>query len=243
VTKPGVQEFENQQRRAAKTVGIAYLMALGPALFSEFYVRGLLVVPGDAAQTAANVLLHERLVRLGVISNLVDCAIDIILITALYIVLKPVQRQLALLALGWGLVETGVLIAATVNDFEVLSILSNAGYLRAFAPPQLQTMARLSISAHAATYGVGLFFAGLRSTAFCYLWLRSGLIPKVLAGWGIFASALMCISIALLMVMPELGRIISVAIYGSPIFIFELAMGLLLLVRPLQLPNTRFAVS
>lgn len=93
------------QRNAAAVAGWAYLAALVPAVFAEFYVRGRLVVAGDAAQTALNVVAHERLFRLGIASNLVVFAMDVVLITALYAVLRPVHARLALLALGWGLVR------------------------------------------------------------------------------------------------------------------------------------------
>ena len=100
---------DDTQRTAARVVGAAYLVALVPAVFAEFYVRGQLVVAGNAAQTALNIVAHERLFRLGIASNLAVFAIDVALISALYLVLNPINRGLALVALGWGLVETAVL--------------------------------------------------------------------------------------------------------------------------------------
>ena len=94
--------IDETQRKAARVVGAAYLCALVPAVFAEFYVRGQLVVSGNAAQTALNIVAHERLFRLGIASNLAVFAIDVALIAALYVVLKPVNSSLALLALGWG---------------------------------------------------------------------------------------------------------------------------------------------
>src|SRR5262245_48858653 len=96
--------IDESQCKAAKVVGWSYLCALVPAVFAEFYVRGRLVASDNAAQTALNIVAHERLFRLGIASNLVVFAIDIALITALYVVLRPVQRSLALLAAGWGLI-------------------------------------------------------------------------------------------------------------------------------------------
>jgi hypothetical protein len=218
ITKPS-------QRRAATVVGWAYLAALAPAVFAEFYVRGRLVVAGDAAQTALNVIAHERLFRLGIASNLVVFAIDVVLITALYAVLRPVHRRLALLALGWGLVETAILVVVTLSDFSVLGILSGAPYLDVFGARRLQALAALSIVAHGAAYNVGLVFAGLRSTTFCGLWLRSGFIPKALAVWGVLASLLMGASAFAFIVFPALEELVPVELYGSPIFFFELTMG------------------
>ena len=226
--------IDESQREAAKVVGFTYLFALAPAIFAEFYVRTQLIVFDNAAQTARNIVAHERLFRLGIASNLTVFAIDVVLITALYVVLKPINRRLALLAAGWGLIETTILVVTTLTDFDVLRILSGADYLRAFEADRLQALARLSISAHGSVYNVGLVFAGLRSTVFCYLWLRSGFIPKALAGWGVFASFLMGACAFAFIIYPELATVVSVGIYGGPIFVFELTMGCWLLFRGLQ---------
>ena len=226
--------IDESQRKAARVVGFVYLAALAPAIFAEFYVRGQLVVSGDAAQTALNIVAHERLFRLGIASNLAVFALDVALITSLYVVLEPVRRGLALLAAAWGLIETAIFVVVTLTDFDVLRILSGARYLSAFEPDRLQALARLAIGAHGAVYGVGLVFAGLRSTAFCYLWLRSRYVPRALAGWGVVASFLMGACAFSFVVFPELVRVVPVEVYGGPIFLFELTMGFWLLVKGLR---------
>lgn len=231
MTKLAINE---SQRKAANVVGFTYLFALLPAIFAEFYVRGRLVVFDNAAQTALNIVAHERLFRLGIASNLTVFAIDVALIAALYVVLNPINRNLALLAAGWGLIETAILVVVTLSDFDVLRILSGAAYLHAFEADRLQALARLSISAHYDAYNVGLVFAGLRSTAFCYLWLKSGFIPRAIAGWGLFASCLMGVFAFAFIIVPELAQVVTVAIYGSPIFLFELTMGFWLLLMGLR---------
>jgi len=226
--------IDESQRKAAKVVGFTYLCALVPAIFAEFYVRAHLVVFDNAAQTALNIEGHERLWRLGIASNLTVFAVDVALIAALYVVLKPVNRSLALLAAAWGLIETATLVVVTLNDFDVLRVLSGADYLQGFEVSQLQTLARLSIGAHHDTYNVGLVFAGLRSTAYCYLWFKSGFIPRVLAAWGVLASFLMGACAFSFIIVPELAKVVTVEIYGSPIFLFELTMGFWLLFKGLR---------
>src|SRR3954451_6775268 len=229
--------IDESQRKAATVVGAAYLFALAPAVFAEFYVRGHLVAFGDVAQTAQNIVAHERLFRLGIASNLTVFAADIVLIVALYLVLKPVSRSLALVAAAWGLIETATLVTVTLSDFEVLRILSGAGYLHAFEADRLHALAGLSLGAHGDAYNVGLVFAGLRSTAFCYLWYRSRFIPRALAGWGVFASFLMGVFAFSFIIFPELAKVVSVGIYGGPIFVFELTMGFWLLLKGLRHPT------
>jgi hypothetical protein len=231
--------IDESQRKAAKVVGAAYLFALAPAVFAEFYVGGHLIASDDVAQTAQNIVAHERLFRLGIASNLTVFAADVVLIVALYLVLKPVSRSLALVALAWGLIETATLVAVTLSDFEVLLILSGADYLNAFPADRLHALAGLSLGAHGDTYNVGLVFAGLRSTAFCYLWLRSHFIPRALAGWGVAASFLMGACAFAFIIAPELRNVIGVEMYGAPIFLFELTMGFWLLLAglaPSRLP-------
>jgi hypothetical protein len=228
---------DDAQRTAARVVGATYLIALVPAVFAEFFVRGRLVMAGNATQTALNIMAHQRLFRLGIASNLAAFAVDIALITALYMVLNPINRSFALLALGWGLVETGILIVATLSDFNVLRILSGAAYLSVFEIDRLHALARLSVSTHADVYNVGLMFAGLRSTTFCYLWLKSGFIPKPLAFFGVVASLLMAVCAYLFIIFAALPAIVPVGIYGGPIFLFELTMGVWLLFRELSPPN------
>ncbi len=226
--------LDRAQRKAASVVGIAYLCALPPAIFAEFYVRARLIVFHDAALTAQNIMAHERLFRLGTASNLTVFALDVVLIMALYVVLEPVNRGLALVAAGWGLIETATLVGVTLSDFDVLRILSGADYLHAFEPSRLQALARLSVSAHGDAYNVGLVLAGLRSTTFCWLWFKSRFIPSALAAWGIVASSLMGASAFSFIIFPELAKIVPVEIYGAPIFFFELTMGFWLLLRGLR---------
>jgi hypothetical protein len=226
--------IDESQRKAATVVGFSYLFALPPAIFAEFYVRTRLVAFDNAAQTAQNILAHERLFRLGTASNLTVFALDVVLIIALYVVLMPVNRSLALLATAWGLIETATLVAVTLSDFDVLRTLSGAGYLQAFEANQLQALARLSISAHADTYNIGLVLAGLRSTAFCSLWFKSRFIPRALAAWGMVASFLMGGCAFSFIIFPEFARAIPVEIYGAPIFFFEMTMGLWLLFKGLR---------
>ena len=224
--------IDESQRKAATVVGFSYLFALPPAIFAEFYVRSHLIAFDNVAQTAQNIMTHERLFRLGVASNLTVFAVDVVLIMALCVVLTPVNRSLALLATGWGLIETTILVVVTLSDLEVLRILSGADYLHGFEANQLQALAKLSLSAHADTYNVGLVLAGLRSTAFCIVaqvWLHS----KSIGGMGMVASFLMGACGSPFIIFPEFAKVIPVEIYGAPIFFFEMTMGFWLLLKGL----------
>jgi hypothetical protein len=218
------------QRRWARVVGFSYLFALVPAVFAELYVSGRLV-SDNAITTAQNIISHERLFRLGLAGNLLVFAADVVLVTALYIVLERVNRRLALVATFFRLIETTILIVAVLNDFSVLRLLSGASYLTIVSPDVLAALARVSMTAHGAAYGVALLLFGFGSPVFCYLWLRSGYIPKPLAVWGLLASVWIGICSFTFVVFPELEKVITIGYYGGPIFLFELSIGLWLLFK------------
>lgn len=221
------------QHRWARVVGFSYVFALVPSIFAEFYVSGRLI-SGDAIVTAQNIIAHERLFRLGIASNLLVFAADVVMVTALYIVLERVNRRLALLATFFRLIETTILIVAALNDFYVLRLLSGASYLTIVNSDELAALARVSIGAHGSAYGVALLLFGFGSSVFCYLWLRSGYIPKLLALWGLLASAWIGICAFTFIVFPELEKVITIGYYGGPIFLFELTIGLWLLFKSIR---------
>jgi hypothetical protein len=229
-----MSEADAIQSRWARVVGFSYVFALLPAIFAEFYVSGRLFVSDNAIATAQNIIAHERLFRLGIASNLLVFAADVLLVTALYVVLERVNRRLALLAVFFRLIETTILFVAVLNDFDVLRLLSGASYLTSVSSGELAALARVSIGAHTSAYGVALILFGFGSPVFCYLWLRSDYIPKPLALWGLVASVWIGICSFAFVIFPDLKQVIGVGYYGGPIFLFELTMGLWLLFRGIR---------
>jgi hypothetical protein len=218
------------ERRWARVVGFSYVFALLPSVFAEFYVSGRLI-SDNAIVTAQNIIAHERLFRLGLASNLLVFAADVVMVTALYIVLERVNRRLALVATFFRLMETTILFVAVLNDFSVLRLLSGASYLTPVNSNELAALARVSIAAHTSAYGVALLLFGFGSPVFCYLWLRSGYIPKPLAVWGLLASVWIGVCSFAFIVFPDLKQVFTVGYYGGPIFLFELTIGLWLLFK------------
>jgi hypothetical protein len=227
---------EPAQQTAAKVAGVLYLLIMAIAIFAEFYARGSLIVPGDAVQTARNIAASERLFRIGIAGNLIMCAGCVMLVGALFVILKPVNRSAALLAAFWRLGECLILAVVTLVDFVALRLLSGAEYLRAFDTQQVQALARVFVAAHADGYGIGMVFFGLGSTAFACLWLKSRYIPRALAAWGIFSSLVVATVALAIMVFPGLVAAVGL-FYFAPIFIFEVTLGIWLLVKGLRAPS------
>lgn len=154
---------------------------------------GRLIVPRDAVQTAANISGSEILFRLSLVGDLLIYASLVVLIWGTYIILKPINKDVALLASFFRLVEQAILSVTIFAGFIALRLLGNAEYLRAVDPAQLQSLARAFLSMYGIGLSVGFVFLGLGSAVFAYGWLKSGYIPGALAYLGIFASLLLTV--------------------------------------------------
>jgi len=229
--------IEDSQRRAAKVVGFCYLFAMALSIFVEAYARGRLVIPDNAAETARNIMAHERLFRFGIASYLLCMVSDAALITALYVILKRVNPNIALFALVLRIVDTTVGVVATLNSFDVLRLLSGADYLQAFRGDQIQALARIPVSLYGAGLNVSFLFLGLGSAVFGYLWLKSGYIPKPLAVVGVLGSLMMAAGAFAFIIFPGLSKTVSPAHFAL-IFVFEVGAGFWLLFKGLRLPKT-----
>jgi Domain of unknown function (DUF4386) len=227
------QTISPAQHMAAKIVGAWYLFAMAAGMFAEIYIRSKLVVSNDVALTAVNIAAHEGLFRLGAVTNVIVFAGDVILLVALYVILSPVHKGVALLAAGWRVVESSILGGIVVCDFAVLKVLSGAQYLHAFDVRQLQAFARLLISVEAAGFQLGFVFLGLGSALFSYLWLQSGYIPRAIAGWGIFSSLVLALVTLAILLFPPLG--VMGLTYMAPMFFYEVGIGIWLLMKGISI--------
>ena len=224
--------IEPSQQTAAKVAGLWYLVAMAAGIVAEAVLRGPRIVPGDAAQTAKNIIAAQQLFRLGSTTHLLVFAGDVVLIVALYVILKPVNRPVALLAALWRVIGAAVLIAIMLNDFMVVRLLSGAPYLQAFNEKQLHALARFFIGAGANGFQIGFAFLGLGSTVFSYVWLKSHYIPGGLALLGIFASFVLALGSLGNLAFPGLS-VIGMS-YMAPMFFYEVGLGLWLLIKGLR---------
>src|SRR5258708_18954974 len=124
-----------------------------------------------------NIMAHERFFRISIACYIIYCAGAVVLPTALYVILMPVNRSLALLAAFW--------VLMTLNLFDALRLFNGADYLQVFEAERLQALTRLYLGARFDQYYVGLLFCALASTVCSYLRFKSNYIPKTLAAWGV----------------------------------------------------------
>src|SRR4051794_40989659 len=165
-------------RLVARVGGVLYLIIIVLGALGEGVVRGSIVVPGNATATAAKLRSMEWLWRLGVAGEIVvlTCATALALI--LYVLLRPVSRDLALMAVFFNLVSIAIEGVAAVSLAAALFPMTNAAYVNAFTPEQLNVMAMLSVRSHSAGFGIALIFFGVECVILGFLISRSGYMPK-----------------------------------------------------------------
>lgn len=243
-----LDSVRREQHSAARIAGIAYLVTAVIAAWAEFGVRSRLIVGNDAVRTATNIAEHAQLYRFSIVADLLMAAGVVVLNLALYQLLAPVNRRLALVAASWRMMEVAMHAAIAVSSFVVLRFVSDSHYLQAFEPAQLHALARVAVSAHAHGYFVLLLFFGLGSTIYFWLLLRSRYIPRALALIGITTSALTVLVSLMRMLYPAweaavVGSIAGLpiaakavlAVIALPLIAFEILTGLWLLVRGVRI--------
>lgn len=233
--RPGtkLRTIASEQHTAARVVGFLYVLQMATGMLA-FYARDQLIVGRDAVQTAANIVASERLFRISIVTDLITFATVLILVWALYVVLEPVDRNMALLAAFFRLAENSILAVTALNAFAVLALLSGTDYLRAFETQQLQALAYTFLRVYGAGFQIGFVFLGLGSAVFSYVWFKSRYIPRVLAAWGIFSSLVLAIVTLAVIVFPSLAAM-GLA-YMVPMFFYEVGLGLWLLVKGIHVP-------
>ena len=149
------------------------------ALFGMMYVPSL-IVPGDAATTANNIMANEWQFRLGILGFIIMVVFDVVVAWALYVLLKPVNKSLSLFAAWFRLVNATIFGIALYNIISVLQLLSGADYLTAYETGQLHAQVMLFLDAFNHTWLIGLVFFGVHLFVLGYLIFRSGYIPRIL---------------------------------------------------------------
>jgi hypothetical protein len=214
----------------ARIGGIAYLIIIIAGLLGEMFVRNAMIVSGDAAATANHIVASPRLWRMGIAGDLIMHVCDAIVMLVLYVLLRTVNRNLALLALLFNLIQTAVLVANKMNLLMPLFLLGDADYLKAFDPKQLQALAYLSVKAHGYGFGVGLIFFGFVCLVNGYLIFKSGFLPKVIGVLMQIAGLSYLINSFALILAPSFANKIFPAIL-FPSFIGELSLCLWLIIK------------
>lgn len=225
--------IDESQRAAARVVGVVFPVSFAIVVWVNFGILGQLIIGADPAQTARNVLAHETLFRVGVAGDVLYCMGVFILSAALYVVLKPVDQYLALVAALGRLVHGFTWVLVTVNLFTALRLLTDPSYARVFPPDQLPFLGRLYLSGFDSYY-VGLAFWSVGAAVGAYLWFKSRYVPRALSAFGLLASAWCAACTFALFLFPEFPKTVNLWWFDMPMVLFEIALSVLLLFRGLR---------
>ena len=169
----------NSTKKTARIAGVLYLVNAVTGFFGIIYVPGRLIVSGNATATANNILASERLVRLGIASELI-CALEFVfLFWILYRLLGGVNKTHASLTVILGLVFVPIMAVNTLSEVGALMLLRGADFLSVFDKRQLEAMAMLFLDLHRYGCVVGWIF-GVFHFHFGVLVFRSGFLPRIL---------------------------------------------------------------
>src|SRR5262249_34932702 len=226
--------IDNSQRTAAKVAGVAGLLAFVLVVFGNYVLLEPLVIPRNAVDTARNILAHQTQFRFALACFITYDVGGIVLLTALYVILAPVNRGLALAGALFRLVFVMLWLVAPLNSLGALRLLSDASYLQVFEPDRLQALARAQIAASFDDYYIGLPFFGLAATVCAWLWFKSNYIPKGLAVFGVIASAWCVLCAFIFLIFPMFNKIVNDYIFDSPMALFELIVSFWLLLKGLK---------
>ena len=227
---------DNSQHRAAKVAGIMFLFSLVVPSLNWAFILSKLVVAENALATANNIIAHVFQFRIGLTVELIMSVGLIVLGLALYILLKTVDKNIALLALLLKLVEATIAVAIVLVSFITLQVAYVGADISIYTPEQLQTPVGLILNMHTAVFSIPMAFLGLDMILFCYLFFKSKYIPRVLAGFGVISFALIFIHALMFILIPRYATMpINQIIFWAPSGIFEMVIGIWLLSKGLKL--------
>ena len=171
---------ETSLRLKARITGVLYLLTILGGVFAQGFVSDRIVVQGDAAATATNILAHKSLFQLGFAVFLIEMACQVALTALFYDLLKPAGRSVSLVAAFLGLAGSVIKTFSRVFFIVPLFVLGGAHSLSVFSAEQLQALALLFLKVNDRGAGAALVFFGFYALLTGYLIIRSTFLPRIL---------------------------------------------------------------
>jgi hypothetical protein len=212
-----------------RLAGALYLLTSMLGFFGIIYVPNKLIVHGDAAATSANILAHETLFRLGIVTELIGQAGFIFVALALYHLLKGVNRRQASLMVTLIVVSIPISFLNELNSIAALTLARGAEFLSAFDKPQREAVAMLFLRMHGQGFGIAELFWGLWLFPLALLTYRSRFLPRFLGVWLVFGG---CANVLLSLtgiLLPQVHD--QLFTWSQPALFGEIALMLWLIIK------------
>lgn len=213
----------NSIRKIARTAGLLYLLYMVTSVVANLFGKFVFV---EAPVTVNHIMTHATQFRIGFVINLFSVVLFLLAAWALYVLLKPVNKDLALLFLLFNVAGFAVWLFSSLCLFGSLVILNGPEAIKAYQPDQLQALAVFFFGLYKTgafiaqvPYGVWLFPLG-------YLVLKSGFLPKVLGMFLIADGICQFVYVCQRLILPDLAIIAYPCLVISFIAEFSLALWL-----------------
>lgn len=232
----------DSNNKLARAAGFLYLIVIIAGGFAEAVVREGLTVSRDAAATAHNILASEQMYRLGFVADLIVLICGTGLSFILYILFKPVNKNLSLLALLFAIKAGAVMAINLLNQLAPLLLLHKTVYLKTFTIDQLQTLSLFFLNLQSQGYNISLLFFAFYFPIIGYLIYTSNFLPRILgvlyalAGFGYLINSLGWF------LFPHLAAYLFPYVL-LPAFIGEVSMSLWLIVKGIKVPKKEQAIA
>ena len=220
--------------RIVRAAGLFYILIILIGVLNSVFIDSRLIIYGDMDRTINNITANEFLFRFGLAWELILYASVIILSVLLYLILKSVNKNLALLAMVFRAGEALMGITIVLSSFIVLGLLNNHPNAASVENAQSDVLIGALLSVSAKGLYIVLFLIGIGGTLFLYLFYKSSCIPGVISIWGIFTYLSMLILSLISILFPEYPVIIEIILYGLGT-LFELTIGFWLLIKGINL--------
>jgi len=215
-------------RRYARLAGVAILLSIVFGALGEAYIPGRFIVSGDPAATAANIVNQPTLFRLGFATYLVEGVCDIALCVFFYVLLAPVNRNLALLTAFFGIASMILFAVAQSTYFSASLILRDTGGATSFSLEQRQALAYLGVRTSQTIATLFLLLYGIASALRGYLIMRSGYLPRAIGILFMIAGAGFFLRSVTYLLAPSLSTqflLVPMAFAGIPLMLWLLIRG------------------
>lgn len=216
-------------KNLARIAGLCYLIVIAAGLFAEVFVRQALTVSGDAMATAQNIQTSEMLFRYGFVADLINFVIGLPSIIIIYILFKPINKNLTRLAIMFVVIQTAIIAINLIFQMAPLVLLSGNQYLNTFQPNQLATLSLISLNIQSLGYGIGLVFFGFYCLIIGYLIFKSAIVPRLLGILYAISGLGYLINSFIMFLSKNFANSLFFYI-AIPIFIGELSLCLWLLI-------------
>jgi hypothetical protein len=237
-----IPSVETSPQLYARLGGALYLVVIVFGLFAEGFVNDKLIVSGDAAATAHNIMAAPLLWKLSVAGNLIVPVCAVAQTWIYYLLLRPVSKTLVLLSVFFNLVSLAVEAVSKLFLLVVMPTLGNAHYLQAFEPQQLQALAYLALKSHDIAFNIALIFFGCACLVDGYLIFKSRYLPRLVGILLQIAGVCYLMACFAALFAPSLANLLIPAVLIPPL-IGESTLCLWLLIKGVNIARWKERVT